>query len=150
MAAGAHARGHGGDSDGVGAPKGNGRNDAAIGRSARAKGDLQMTPQTVPRQAFGFFVEEMEAENLLYRLGAHKAIHLNDTATVIWKLCDGSRTVQDIIDMLKKEYPDSEAAVPADVREAIEQLIGEGALLEAGRAAPAESDSANAGTERPS
>ena len=50
-----------------------------------------MTPQTVPKQAFGFFVEEMEGENLLYRLGGHKAIHLNDTATVIWKLCDGSR-----------------------------------------------------------
>jgi hypothetical protein len=91
-----------------------------------------MTPQTVPKQAFGFFVEEMEGENLLYRLGGHKAIHLNDTATLIWKLCDGSRTVQAIIDLLTKEYPGSETAVAADVQEAIELLANEGALLETG------------------
>jgi pyrroloquinoline quinone biosynthesis protein D len=89
-----------------------------------------MTPQTIPKQAFGFFIEEMDGENLLYRLGSHKAIHLNDTASVIWKLCDGSRTVQEIIDVLKGEYPGSESAVESDVREAIELLVGEGALLE--------------------
>jgi pyrroloquinoline quinone biosynthesis protein D len=89
-----------------------------------------MTPVSVPKQAFGFFVEEMEGENLLYRLGTHKAIHLNETATLIWKLCDGSRTVQDIVDLLKKEFPDSEADIAVDVREAVELLAGEGALLE--------------------
>jgi pyrroloquinoline quinone biosynthesis protein D len=89
-----------------------------------------MTPSCVPKQAFGFFVEEMEGENLLYRLGTHKAIHLNETATLIWKLCDGSRTVQDIVDLLKQEFPDSEADIAVDVREAVELLAGEGALLE--------------------
>jgi pyrroloquinoline quinone biosynthesis protein D len=89
-----------------------------------------MTPASVPKQAFGFFVEEMEGENLLYRLGTHKAIHLNETATLIWKLCDGSRTVQDIVDLLKQEFPDAEADIAVDVREAVELLAGEGALLE--------------------
>jgi coenzyme PQQ biosynthesis protein PqqD len=89
-----------------------------------------MTPTSVPKQAFGFFVEEMEGENLLYRLGTHKAIHLNETATLIWKLCDGSRTVQDIVDLLRKEFPDSEADIAVDVREAVELLANEGALLE--------------------
>jgi len=106
-----------------------------------------MTPQTVPKQAFGFFVEEMEGENLLYRLGGHKAIHLNDTATVIWKLCDGSRTVQDIIDLLTQEYPGAEAAVAADVREAVELLVSEGALLEVSAATPAGDRSPSAGNE---
>lgn len=95
-----------------------------------------MVPQTVPKQAFGFFVEEMEGENLLYRLGGHKAIHLNDTATVIWKLCDGSRTVEDIIALLAREYPGAEATVAADVREAIELLVREGAMLETVGIAP--------------
>ena len=89
-----------------------------------------MTRETIPKQAFGFFIEEMDGEQLLYRLGAHKAIHLNDTASVIWKLCDGSRTVQEIIDLLKGQYPSAESAVETDVEEAIELLVREGALLE--------------------
>src|SRR5262245_12886650 len=108
-----------------------------------------MIPQTVPKQAFGFFVEEMEGENLLYRLGGHKAIHLNDTATVIWKLCDGSRTVEDIIDLLAKEYPGSESAVAADVRDAIELLVGEGALLEVGGLVLAKCGSPSPGLAEP-
>jgi pyrroloquinoline quinone biosynthesis protein D len=108
-----------------------------------------MTPQTVPKQAFGFFVEEMEGENLLYRLGGHNAIHLNDTATVIWKLCDGSRTVDDISGLLAKEYPGSETSVAADVREVIELLVGEGALLEVLGVVPAEGGSPNPRTAEP-
>jgi len=89
-----------------------------------------MTPNSLPKHAAWFYVEEMDGENLLYRIGAHKAIHLNATATLIWKLCDGHRTVQDIIDLFKKEYPTSADAVAADVREAIEHLASEGALLD--------------------
>jgi len=89
-----------------------------------------MALEAVPKQAFGFFVEEMDGENLLYRLGAHKAIHLNETATLIWKLCDGTRTIADIVVLLKGEYPGSEQAVETDVREAVELLVQEGALLE--------------------
>ena len=108
-----------------------------------------MASQNGPKQAFGFFVEEMEDENLLYRLGGHKAIHLNDTATVIWKLCDGSRTVEDIIGLLAKEYPGSETAVATDVREAIGLLVSEGALLEVGGAVPAEGVRPSPGSAAP-
>jgi pyrroloquinoline quinone biosynthesis protein D len=89
-----------------------------------------MQDDRVPKQGFGFFVEEMEGEHLLYRLGAHKAIHLNDTAALIWKLCDGTRTVEDIVHLLGKEYPDMEGQVGHDVRAAISVLEHEGALLE--------------------
>jgi pyrroloquinoline quinone biosynthesis protein D len=107
-----------------------------------------MTPQTVPKRPFGFFVEEMEGENLLYRLGGHKAIHLNDTATLIWKLCDGSRTVQAIIEVLEKGYPGSEAVIAADVLEAVQLLISEGALLDSTAENPT-GDNPDAGTGEP-
>jgi pyrroloquinoline quinone biosynthesis protein D len=89
-----------------------------------------MSPDGVPKPAFGFFVEEMEGEHLLYRLGAHKAIHLNETAAVIWKLCDGSRTVQQIVELLSKQYPDRAGEVASDVEDTIDQLVQEGVLLE--------------------
>jgi len=84
----------------------------------------------IPKQANGFAAEEIEGECLLYRIGSHKAIHLDKAGTVIWKLCDGSRTVQDIIDLIAKNYPGLEADVHADVREVVELLERDGALLE--------------------
>jgi len=89
-----------------------------------------MSPSSVPKQGFGFFVEQMDDECVLYRLGAQKAIHLNESAALIWRLCDGSRTLQEITDLLKAEYPTSEPEVAADVGDTIDLLHREGALLE--------------------
>jgi coenzyme PQQ biosynthesis protein PqqD len=100
-----------------------------------------MKTASIPKQAFGFFVEDMDGEKLLYRLGAHKAIHLNQSAAVIWTLCDGTRTVADIIKLLAEEYPGSEPDIESDVRTALDMLGGEGALLETEpEATPASND----------
>jgi hypothetical protein len=90
-----------------------------------------MMPNSYPRQKPGFFIEEMDTECLLYRLGTHKAIHLNHSASVIWKLCDGTRTVADIIDLLQGQYPPDTVSIASDVREAIAILVREGAIAEA-------------------
>lgn len=91
-----------------------------------------MGPNAVPKQAFGFFSEDLDGETLLYRLGAHKAIQLNETASVIWKLCDGTRSVQAIIDELRGFFPDQQSDVAADIQEALSLLVSEGALIETG------------------
>ncbi|CCB64708.1 PqqD family protein [Hyphomicrobium sp. B1] len=88
-----------------------------------------MLHRTVPRQAFGFFTEEMDGESVLFRLGRPKAIHLNETAALIWKLSDGTRSVQDLIDFLKAEYPDAQSDVEVDVERAVADLMRVGALL---------------------
>ena len=50
---------------------------------------------------------------------------------MIWKLCDGMAVPRRmVIDLLKGEYPDAESPVETDVREAVELLVREGALLE--------------------
>jgi pyrroloquinoline quinone biosynthesis protein D len=82
-----------------------------------------MNPNMIPRQRSGFVIEEMEGECLLYRSGRHWLVHLNETATVIWKLCDGSRTVEDIVTLLAREYPASRAEIETDVNEAVSMLI---------------------------
>src|SRR4029453_7592449 len=78
----------------------------------------------------GLVVEEMDEEILLYRPTTHHAIHLNGTAAAIWKLCDGTRTMKDVIDCLVVEYPDSESKISHEVRQTIDQLLREGALVE--------------------
>lgn len=87
-----------------------------------------MSARAPLKQSFGFFVEEMGDEFLLYRLGAHKAIHLNQTAALIWKLADGTRTASEISHVLCEQYPAIADQVATDVQEAVDLLIREGAL----------------------
>ena len=87
-----------------------------------------MADLRIPIQRYTFVLEEMDEESLLYHDGLKKTIYLNETATIIWKLCDGTRTIQDIIDLLNQAYADSGERVDADVAEGIAQLAAEGAL----------------------
>ena len=83
------------------------------------------------KSAPGFVVEEIDNEFLLYDPSAHKAIHLNETAAAIWKLCDGTRGVSDLIAYFLSEYPCAQSSIASEVQEAVEALLREGALVEA-------------------
>jgi len=74
------------------------------------------------------FVQEMDEEIVLYEAGSHRAIYLNETAAVVWRLCDGRRTVEDLVEMLTENYPDARADLPRDIESAVETLLREGAL----------------------
>src|SRR5262245_48426422 len=92
-----------------------------------------MTDLRVPIPRHTFVFEEMDEESLLYHEGMKKTIYLNETATIIWKLCDGSRSVTEIIDLLNQVYADSGENVDADVADAIAELAAEGALRFGGK-----------------
>jgi coenzyme PQQ synthesis protein D (PqqD) len=81
-----------------------------------------------PNKSRGLVVEDMDGEILLYRPSTHQAIHLNGTAAVIWRLCDGTRTVNDLVQCLGDQYPAAKAAIALEVRQAIDLLLREGAL----------------------
>jgi pyrroloquinoline quinone biosynthesis protein D len=83
---------------------------------------------SVPTQRLGVRLEEMDGETLLYRHTTRKSIYLNESATVVWKLCDGRRTIQQIIDVLADAYPDARPSITADVRYAVNGLVREGVL----------------------
>lgn len=90
-------------------------------------------PDAIPKPRRGFDMEEVDGEVLLYRAASKKMIYLNDSASAIWQLCDGERKVSDIVEVLAGAYPDARAAVTADVRDALDMLVREGALqIEAG------------------
>ncbi|WP_431201933.1 PqqD family protein [Bradyrhizobium betae] len=75
-----------------------------------------------------FISDEIDGEALLYCTTQHEVIHLNETATVIWKLCDGTRTSADITDVLSVHYPEARAEIAADVSEAISFLLKRGTI----------------------
>jgi|tagenome__1003787_1003787.scaffolds.fasta_scaffold17310105_1 hypothetical protein len=87
-----------------------------------------MTSNAILQKRPGFIVEEMDGECLLYRQTNHRVVHLNETATVIWKLCDGNRSAADITAVLANEYPGSQAEIVADVTETVALLLDQGVI----------------------
>jgi hypothetical protein len=87
-----------------------------------------MNTNSIPISRRGFQLEELGDENLLYRHSAKHVVYLNVSAAVIWRLCDGKRSVADIEAMLTENYPEATGQISTDVRQTIDMLMREGAL----------------------
>lgn len=87
-----------------------------------------MDLNSIPRPADGFHIEEMDGEFLLYHPGGDRIVQLNATAALVWRLCDGKRSLREIIVLLKEAYPDSADDVMADVPEVMTELAENGCV----------------------
>ena len=65
-------------------------------------------------------------ESLLYSVARDEASALNRTATEIWELCDGTRTIRTIARALGQRYGVDEASLLADVTVAVLALRARG------------------------
>lgn len=74
-------------------------------------------------------MEVIDGEVLLYLPRHASAVYLNPTAAVVWGLCDGSRSVRAIIDLIKEDYPDAGADLSEDVLATLDQLQESGVLV---------------------
>jgi hypothetical protein len=59
-------------------------------------------------------------------------VHLNETAALVWELCNGTRTVGQIEDLLREAYPEAHERIVTDVGQALRRLDESGALRFAG------------------
>jgi hypothetical protein len=62
-----------------------------------------MSNKPVSRQA-DIVVQKLDNEVLIYDLASNKAFCLNETAGVIWQLCDGTKTVAEISEAVGNKY----------------------------------------------
>ena len=73
-------------------------------------------------------VEEiLEGEIVLYGAGATQAFYLNETASLVWMLINGERTVGDITALLCEAYPEATTA-REDVAGVMAQLLRHGVV----------------------
>jgi hypothetical protein len=86
------------------------------------------TSGLVPRPVQGIELSEMEGEGILYWHEKATMLYLNESARVIWQLCDGARTVSEIVRALEAEFPEVANEVSLQVPETIEQFAAEGVL----------------------
>lgn len=82
----------------------------------------------VPRPNPDYRLEELDNELLLYHPAATKTVYLNETASLVWRLCDGHRTVAEISEILCASFPDSSTDVPQDVEDTLTTFVDHGAV----------------------
>jgi hypothetical protein len=70
----------------------------------------------------GYLLERIADEVVVYHPTRTTSLYLNETAAVIWELCDGSRSTNDIIALLQDLYPDSGEGIAGQVEDMIRRL----------------------------
>jgi hypothetical protein len=81
-----------------------------------------------PRPVAGFDLESLDDELVIYHPLSEAIFYCNPTAALIFRLCDGTRSVQQITELLAEAYPEARARMAEDVRETLERLVAHGAL----------------------
>lgn len=84
-----------------------------------------------PRPAPGFQMETLEGEIVLLHPARNVIIHSNQGGALIWSLCDGQRSVAEVVDILSAAYPESADEIARDVPQTIQELLSRGALVAA-------------------
>jgi len=73
-----------------------------------------------------YFLERIGSEIAVYHPSLTTSLYLNETGALIWELCDGTRTVAEVIAVLSEQYPESRALIHDDVLNLIHRLISNG------------------------
>jgi hypothetical protein len=90
--------------------------------------DKAPDPALIPQPAAGFVLEELDDELLLFNPEDGRLLVINNTAALIWQLCDGERSVGEITALLGDAFPEAAADIGADVPQILGQLSRLGAL----------------------
>jgi pyrroloquinoline quinone biosynthesis protein D len=86
-----------------------------------------------PRRLEGVLAQEAQGQTVLLRLEDGGYYALDEVGAAVWELCDGSRSVAEMVVALGEQFDAPEATIRADVLEFVEELQDE-RLLAAGGA----------------
>ena len=87
-----------------------------------------MSLQSTPWRKPDYRLEQIDDELLLYHPNQTQILYCNQTASLIWNLCDGRLTAQEIIDLLGAAFPEARQTIAADVTATLEQFQQYGAI----------------------
>jgi hypothetical protein len=81
-----------------------------------------ITPKK-PKTIADFQLEEIDGEVLLYSPKATRSIYLNPSASLIWRLCTGEFSTQEIIDTLQEQFPEQADTIADDVISTLNRFV---------------------------
>jgi hypothetical protein len=82
----------------------------------------------IPIRIDGLQIESLDGELILFHPASDLIVHANPTAAMILELCDGKRSIEEIVTLLGDAYPDAQDEIARDVPDTIRTLIGQGVL----------------------
>ena len=82
-----------------------------------------------PTRNQDYRLEKMDNELLLFNPKTTNILYLNETASLIWQLCDGQRTVNEMVSLLKETFPEVSESIQQDVIETIDLFKKHRAIL---------------------
>jgi len=86
------------------------------------------TSSYLPQKCAGFLIEELDGELVLFHPARNIIIHANGTAALVWQLCDGLNTTEQIVNILSSAYPETRLQIEKDVPAIIQELQEKGVL----------------------
>jgi hypothetical protein len=81
-----------------------------------------------PRRQPDYCLEAIDNELLLFHPARTQMLYCNETASMIWQLCDGQRTPQEIIALLAEAFPEAADTMADDVEATLKQFSRHGAI----------------------
>lgn len=90
-----------------------------------------MNNSDIYRHADEALLEDMDGELLLYHPPSAMTLHLNGSSAVVWQLCDGKRSIAEIVQLVTEAYPEQAEQIPGDVQSVIEDLLRRNVLVKA-------------------
>ncbi len=88
----------------------------------------QQLLQQRPKAKEEYRLEEIDGELLLYSPASTRSIYLNTSASVIWQLCSGEHSVEQIITLIQESYPEARDSVATDVLKTIDEFVESDAI----------------------
>ncbi len=74
----------------------------------------------------GYLLERMDDEITVYHPTLTTSLYLNETGALIWELCDGKRTIAEVIHILLELYPENKDQVELDVKLLLRRFLEKG------------------------
>lgn len=81
-----------------------------------------------PEKKTDFQLEEIDGELLLYSPKSTRSVYLNASASLIWRLCDGTQTVREIMQLLVKAFPEASNSIEKDVPNTVQNFFNNNAI----------------------
>ncbi len=75
-------------------------------------------------------MQQVEGDSVLLDIDSGEYFSLNEVGGRLWELCDGSRSVGDIAEVICSEYDVTPDAAVDDACELLESLAGAGLVVE--------------------